>query len=284
MYRAKQNGGGRFEIFDRHLAVNMTSQQARERELRGVLGKREYEIWYQPIFRLDGGKIEAFESLLRWRRPDDSVDDFRDLLAVAEDSGLSITLGRELLEKVCRQLRNWTDIQAKMDMMLTVNVTRRQFYHPNMVAQLSKILTVSGVDPSRLLLEVPETTLNENPDAAVSILQRMADCNVRLAVDHFGSSLAPINHLVRLPLDVVKLDSRLTQTAIVGGRQGAILESLVHLGRSLGLQVVAQGIETPEQRDALRRLGCELGQGSLLSDAMEAERVQQFVERRSRAI
>jgi EAL domain-containing protein (putative c-di-GMP-specific phosphodiesterase class I) len=163
-------------------------------------------------------------------------------------------------------------------------VSQRQFYHPDLVAQLRSALTASGADPSRLLFEVPETTLSENPDAAVAILQRMVDCNVRIAVDEFGCSLAPLNHLVRLPIDVVKIDSRLTAAATTTGRQQAVLESLIHLSHMLGMQVIAQGIENQAQLDALARMGCELGQGPLLSLALDPERALQLAERGTWAV
>jgi len=268
VYSAKQEGGTRYEIFNKHLDVRFTSQRERERALRHVLEKRQFEIWYQPIYRLRDGRLDIFESLLRWRRADGSIDSFRDLLPVAEDTGLAISLGRETLEAVCKQLRILTDELRHAYINLTVNVTRRQFYHLDMVAQLKAVLAVTGVDPSRLLFEVAESTLNENPDAAVAILQRMVDCKVRIAVDNFGSKLAPLNHLARLPIDVMKLDHRLTMAATTAGRQLAVLESLIHLGHALGIQVVAQGIETPAQLHALCRMGCELGQGHLLSRAL----------------
>jgi diguanylate cyclase (GGDEF)-like protein/PAS domain S-box-containing protein len=272
MYSAKQEGGGRYEIFDKHLEVHFASQQERERELRHVLDKRQFEFWYQPIYRLQNGRLEGFESLLRWRRADGSVDSFRDLLPVADDTGLAISLGRETLDAVCSQLRSWTEAVPQADLTLTVNVTYRQFYHPDLVGMLQTILAVSGVDPSRLLFEVSETTLNENQEAAAAILQRMVDCKVRIGVDNFGSSLAPLNHLLRLPIDMLKLDPRLTVAATSTGRQLVVLKSLVRLGQSLGVQVVAQGIETPAQLHALCRMGCELGQGQLLSHAMNAAR------------
>jgi Amt family ammonium transporter len=277
MYRAKQEGGGRLEIFDRRLEVHLTSQEERKRELRHVLDKREYELWYQPTYRLHDGRLEGFETLLRWRRTDGSVDSFRDLLTVAEDSGLTIGIGRETVDIACRQLRNWMDASPRPDLTLSINLSPRQFYHPDMVAQLKKVLAITGADPSRLLFEVAESTLNDSPDAAVAILQRMVDNDVRVAVDNFGSCLAPINHLVRLPIDVVKLDPRLTASATAGGRQVAVLESLIHLGRSLGMQVVAQGIETVEQLGALRRLGCDLGQGYLMARAMDPVRAERVL-------
>jgi EAL domain-containing protein (putative c-di-GMP-specific phosphodiesterase class I) len=243
-----------------------------ERELRRVLEKRQYEVWYQPIYQLKGGHLEGFESLLRLRRPDGSVDSFRRMLDVAEDTGLSISLGRETMDTVCRQLRSWTDGVSQRELTLSLNLTERQFYHPEMVAQLKKALTANAVDPSCLLFEVSETTLNLNPDAALTILERMAECKVRLALDNFGARFAPLNHLARLPMDVVKISPRLTAAAISKGRQAAVLESLIHLGHALGMQVVAQGIETHEQLDALCRMGCESGQGHLFSYALEPAR------------
>jgi len=278
MYRAKEQGGGRLEFFDNHMEVRATSQQERERELRRVLNERKFEIWYEPIYRLENGKLEGLESVLRWRRADGTVDSFRDLIAVAEETGLSIGIGRETLDAVCKQWQIWTGALRQPSLTLAVNLTHRQFYHPDMIAQLKRTLALTGADPSRLLFEVPETALNANPDAAVAILQRMVDCNVRIAVDNFGSGLAPLNHLVRLPIDVLKLDPSLTAAATSTGRQQAVLESLLHLGRTLGVQVVAQGIETPEQLEALCRMGCELGQGQLLSDAVELERAQKLAE------
>lgn len=278
MYRAKQAGGGRYEIFDKHLEITITNQQERERELRYRLEKRLLEFRYQPIFRLQSRTVLGFECLLRWRGPEGSVDRFDDLLAVAEETGLSITLGRETMEAVCWQLKTWRNTAPQADILLSVNLTQRQFYNPDMPLQLQRTIAASGADPSRLLFEVPEYAANENPDAAVPILQRMLDCGVHVALDDFGSSLAPLNHLVRLPFDMVKLDAKMTVAATAAGRQQAVLESLLKLGRTLGVQVVAQGIETNEQLRALMRLGCDLGQGRLLSANLDAVQALQLAE------
>jgi EAL domain-containing protein (putative c-di-GMP-specific phosphodiesterase class I) len=272
MYRAKQVDGSHYEIFDKHMEVCFSSQQEREQELRQALEKREFEFLYQPVYRLDSGKLDGFESVLHLRRPDGTRDSSNDLLVMAEDTGMSIALIRETLDAVCWQLRSWTDAVPQSNITLSVNLTHRQFYLPDLVEQLKRTLAASGVDPSRLLFEVPETALNENPDAAVAILQRMVDCNVRVAVDDFGSGLGSLNHLVHLPISRMKLAPMLTVSATSPGRQQAVLESIIHLGRTLGVQVVAQGIETPEHLQALGRMGCELGQGPLLSPPLEQER------------
>jgi EAL domain-containing protein (putative c-di-GMP-specific phosphodiesterase class I) len=278
MYRAKQAGGGRFEIFDKQLEVAVANLQEREQELRQVLDNRQFEVWYQPIYRLRDGQLEGFDSQLRWRRADGSVAGFRDLLSVAEETGLSISLGRETMQAVCKQLRSWTEALPQAGLTLAISLTQRQFYHSDLVAQVKKTLAASGADPARLLIEVGESTLSENPDAALAIFERLLACNVRLAVDDFGSGLTPLSHLVRLPIDVLKLDPKLTLTATHSGHQATVLESLIQLAAKLDVQVVAQGIESREQMDALVGMGCELGLGPLLSPALEVTQAQNLAE------
>jgi ammonium transporter, Amt family len=270
MYRAKQLGGARYEVFDKHLEVTVTSQQQRERELRSALEKRHFAYLYQPIYRLANGKLEGFESIVGLRRDDGTVDLYHDLLSIAEECGLSIILGRETLDEVCAQLRSWTDSLPQLDLTVTINVTRRQLYHPDLITHVRKALTATGADPSRIIFEAPESAFNENPDAAVAILQRLADCQVRVGFDDFGSGFASLNHLVHLPVTMMKLVPRLS-AAVSSGRQLAVLETLIRLGNSLGIQVVAQGIESRDQLTALARLGCVLGQGPLLSGPLDAD-------------
>ena len=146
MYRAKQAGGGRYEIFDKHLEVSVTSYQEREREVRSAVNKRQFVFQYQPIYRLVGGMLEGFESSLSLRRADGTVDSLFDLMAVAEDTGLSILLGREALDAACAQLRVLSDRLPEQELILTVNLTRRQLYHPDLIAHLMKALAASGAE------------------------------------------------------------------------------------------------------------------------------------------
>ncbi len=163
--RAQLEGGGNYQFFDTQMELPLqVTVQDPERELRRVLERRQFEVWYQPIYQLKSGKLEGFESLLRLRRPDGSVGSFKELLAVAEDTGLSITLGRETMDTVCRQLRSWSESGAQDELTLTLNLTERQFYHPEMVAQLAKSLAANAVNPQKLLFEIAENTLNLNPD------------------------------------------------------------------------------------------------------------------------
>jgi Amt family ammonium transporter len=282
MYRAKQLGGGRIEIFDKKMKVAITCLQEREMELREALIKRQFEVWYQPICGLHTGipqtvKLEGFESQLCWRRTDGSVASISDLLPIAEETGLSISLGRETMKAVCTQLRSWTKVLPQAQFTLAIHLTQRQFYHPDLIALLERTLAATGAAPARLLFEVGESAINENPEASLELLQRLLGCNVRLAIDNFSSGLAPLSRLSRLPIDLLKLDPRLTLAAASTGHQVAVLESLIHLGHELGVRVVAQGVETPEQLEALIRMGCELGQGPLLSPALQPAGAQRLV-------
>jgi Amt family ammonium transporter len=271
LYRAKQAGRGKYEVFDKHLEVVVTSRQERERELRSAVEKRQFVFQYEPIYRLGNGKLEGFEAFLRLRRADGSIENLHELYAVAEDAGMSILLVQETLAAVCAEQRALSDRLPQQELILSMNLTRRQLYHPDLITNLMRALTSGGADPSHLLFEAQESAFNEDPDAAVAILQRLGDWQLRVAVDDFGSSLAPLNYLVQLPVAMVKLAPRLTAAAVSAGRQTAVLESLVRLGNTLGLQIVAQGIQTQEQLAALAHMGCALGQGPLFSAALDAD-------------
>ena len=279
MYRAKQSGGCRYEIFDKHLEVAATSQQERDREFRTALDKRRFAYLYRPVYRLANGRFEGLECVVCLRRDDRTVEGFHDLLAVAEETGLSIILGRQTLDAVCAQLRSWSDGAPGLDFTVSVNLTRRQLYHPDLITHLKKSLVTSGANPSKLIFQAPESAFNENSDAAVAVVQRLADCQVRVAIDDFGSSLAPLNHLIHLPVSKVNLASRLAGATHSSSRQLAVLESVIRLGNSLGIEIVAKGIESEEQLTALAQMGCTLGQGPLLAAPMEPEYALALAER-----
>lgn len=284
MYRAKQEGGHRFAIYDAPLEANVSSRQERETELRRVVSAREFALRYQPIFRLATGHVEGFEALLRWRRADGTLESFRELLPVAENTGLSISLNRETMEAACLQIAAWDQAIPGNRIGLNINLTERQFYHEELVEQLRKAAADSGIHTSRLMFEVPELVLNLNADRSLAIVQRIVDSGARVALDNFGANLAPLNHLLRLPIAMVKLDTKLTAGATGRGSQVALLESLIHVCRSTGTGVLAQGIETREQALALHQLGVELGQGYLLGGALDPAEAQQAMERsRARA-
>lgn len=269
MYRAKQDGGHRYTIFDRHMEVQVTSQQQRERELREMVVNHDLVYWYQPIYRLANGRLEGFESLIQRKTAAGAVESFKDLLPIADDTGLSIRIGRDSIDAACAQLIEWDRVTPGNGLTLAVNLSRRHFYQDDLVVELKKALAASRVDPSRLMFEVDESTINVNPDRALAQLQRMVDCGVRMALDNYGTGLASLNHLVRLPIHTVKLDPQMTAAVNGAGRQRAVVVSLIHVCRIAGVPLLAQGIETQAHLRLLHDLGCELGQGPFLAPPVD---------------
>jgi diguanylate cyclase (GGDEF)-like protein len=279
--RAKEAGTGSYETFDKHLELCISRQQERERDVRMALNRRQFEYRYQPVYSLHNGRMECMESILHWQAPGGVTETSEEMVQVAEKTGMGISLGEEGLEGACHHVRACAEAGLGRACNVAVNLTKQQLFHPEMIAHLKDVLQSSGADPAALQIEVPERALNENPDAAVAILQRIADCRVRITIDGFGSDLAPLNHLIRLPVDAVKLDTKLTQAAMMPGRQQTMVEALIKMAHTLGIQVCAQGIETPEQLQTLIRLGCDMGQGPLLGQPLGAEQAVALVAKES---
>ncbi len=269
MYRAKQNGGQRCELFDSQMQVHLILRTERETEMRALLDKRDFAMWYQPYYHLQSGALQGFESLLRWRRQNGTFEPLRDILQMADDSGMAIRLNRETLVKSCEQLQDWSQSVSDSRFTLGLNVSARQFYHPEMIAMVFSVLDAQAIDPQRLIFEISESTLNENPQTALRILNRLAERGVQIAVDNFGAQLAPLGSLLQLPVDVIKLDRELIASSIRDDRHLSALRSITNFGHSLGMRVIAQGVEQQAQMDALRAAGCDMVQGYLFAPAVE---------------
>lgn len=279
--RAKEAGRGCYEIFDKHLELCINRQRERERDIRIALNRRQFEFRYQPVYSLHNGRIECLESILHWFTPAGAAETSVELMDVAQKAGMAFGLSKEGVEGACEQVRACAAAGYGRACNVSVNLTAHDLFDPDLVAQLQSVLETTGTDPAALQIEIPESALNEDPDAAVAILQRIADCRMRITIDGFGSELAPLNHLVHLPVDAVKLDPKLTQAATMPGRQQTVLDALIKMAHALGIQVCAQGIETPEQLQALIRLGCDMGQGTMLGQPLGAKQAVALVAKES---
>ena len=278
MYQAKANGQARHEVFDGSMHVHVAAHMRKERDLKTALEKKEFEVWYQPIYRLKTGEIEGFEALLRWRRPDGEFVPLQDFLPAAEETGLILPIGLSVLEQVCEQLSRWAEALPEASPGIDVNLSLRQFRDPNLVGRLAELLAKWKVLPGRLRLEVPEAVVNQDPEGALAVFQAVADLKVGLALDNFGAGLASMNHFIRLPIDVVKVDRRLIAYLAIPGKQGAILQTICDLGRMLQVRILAEGIERNEQLEALLAYGCDLGQGHLFSPPVTGEKAQLLLQ------
>ncbi len=278
MYQAKSNGHARHEVFDGSMHVHVAAQMRKEQDLKTALENKEFEVWYQPIYRLATGEIEGFEALLRWRRDDGEWLPTTDFLPTAEETGLIVPIGLFVLEQACRQLSHWAETVPGAMPSIDVNLSARQFRDPNLLTSLAQLLAQWKISPGQLRLEVSEAAVNQDPESALVVFQGLADLKVSVALDNFGAGLASMNHFIRLPIDLVKVDRRLIAYLPIPGKQAAVLQTIFDLGRMLDVSMLAEGIERRDQLDALLKFGCDLGQGHLFSAPVSQEKAKALLE------
>jgi diguanylate cyclase (GGDEF)-like protein/PAS domain S-box-containing protein len=278
MYQAKSNGHARHEVFDGSMHVHVAAEMRKEQELKSALDNKKFEVWYQPIYRLASGEIEGFEALLRWRAADGSFVPAQDFLSTAEQTGLIVPIGQFVLEQACRQLNHWAETVPAAKPSIDVNLSARQFRDPNLLRDLAGLLSKGKFSPQQLRLEIAENAVNQDSEGALPVFQGIAALGVSVALDNFGAGLASMNHFIRLPLELVKVDRRLIAYLPIPGKQAAILQTIFDLGRMLDVRMLAEGIESREQLEALLKLGCDLGQGHLFSAPVPAEEAQSLLE------
>jgi diguanylate cyclase (GGDEF)-like protein/PAS domain S-box-containing protein len=278
MYQAKSNGHARHEVFDGSMHVHVAAEMRKEQDLKTALENKKFEVWYQPIYSLATGGIEGFEALLRWRAEDGSFVPAQDFLSTAEQTGLIVPIWQFVLEQACRQLNHWAETIPGAKPSIDVNLSARQFRDPNLLRDLSGLLAKGKFSPKQLRLEISENAVNQDPEGALPVFQGIAALGVSAALDNFGAGLASMNHFIRLPIELVKVDRRLIAYLPIPGKQAAILQTIFDLGRMLDVRMLAEGIESREQLDALLKLGCDLGQGHLFSAPVSAEKAQSLLE------
>ena len=278
MYQAKANGHGCHEVFDGSTHANMAAQMKKEQDLKAALENKEFEVWYQPIYQMKSGSLEGFEALLRWRRPSGEFVPLQDFLATAEETGLIVPIGHFVLEEACRQLSQWAQFAPNAKPCIDVNLSSRQFRDANLLASLSVLLTKWRIFPGQLRLEVSESAVNQDPEVAQEIFQALADLKISVALDNFGAGLGSMNHLIRLPVDLVKVDRRLIAYLPIPGKQAFVLQTIFDLGRMLGVRMLAEGIERGEQLDALQKFDCDLVQGHLFSAPVSEKDARAFLQ------
>ncbi len=267
MYQAKSLGGGRAEVFDAALARLLQRRSAAHRMLQRALDRRLVTAYYQPIVDLRAGTVAGFEALARIVRPDGSVTLPIDFIPVAESSGLVVPLGAQVLELACREAQAWS---ATVLPTVAVNLSARQFEPGDLPEVVCQTLEQTGLDPARLHLELTETAIIDLTPVLVRQLVRIRDLGVEIGLDDFGTGYASLTHLRRLPLTFVKIDQSFVQGLGAEDEDERIVSAVVDLAANLRLRSIAEGIETQDQLDRLRALGCDQAQGYLLSRPMPA--------------
>ncbi len=279
MYRAKAQGRAVYTVFDQEMHHEAVAAMQLENDLRHALERQELELYYQPLARIGDGRLCGFEALLRWNHPQRGVLLPAQFIASAEETGFIVPLGSWVLESACSQLAAWSELLAHdPGLTVSVNLSGRQLAHPELVQQVRRTLAATGADPRRLKLEVTESVLMADAPAAQSVLVQLRHgLGLSLMIDDFGTGYSSLAYLQQFPIDTLKIDRSFV--ARLGAGEEAIVRAIVTLGKSLGMQVLGEGVESPAQLAALGRLGCDLAQGNLLSPPLTPEAAAALLRR-----
>jgi diguanylate cyclase (GGDEF)-like protein/PAS domain S-box-containing protein len=274
MYRAKERGRGRCEVFDAAMRARAVRRLETERELRHALDRDELELRYQPVVALGSGEIVGLEALVRWNHPKRGLLDPSEFVSIAEDSGLIEPIGRWVQETACRQALGWHDMRPDdRPLDLAVNLSARQVAHRDLADSVGEILARTGLDPVNLRLEVTESVLVEESASATATLEALSELGVRLVLDDFGTGYSSLAYLNNFPFDALKVDRSFVDGLGVEQERTAIVEAVIGMARALSLDAIAEGVENEAQLSELRRLGCDYAQGHLFSRPLAPEKV-----------
>jgi EAL domain-containing protein (putative c-di-GMP-specific phosphodiesterase class I) len=264
MYRAKALGKARHQLFDPKMHAHALTRLWLETDLRWAIERKELVLHYQPIISLSGNKIVGVEALVRWQHPTRGLVSPLDFIHVAEESGLIVQVGRWVLTEACRQVARWQR-DTGLPLRLSVNISARQLQAPRLAEHVAKTLRSTGVRPTDMILEITESMLVDDAERTIAKLHLLRELGVRLAIDDFGTGYSSLNYLRRLPVDVLKIDRSFVQGIGTESDLTSLTRAIVGIGRDLGLETVAEGIEEAGQLAELRGMGCALGQGYLFA-------------------
>jgi diguanylate cyclase (GGDEF)-like protein/PAS domain S-box-containing protein len=283
MYIAKGEGKGAYRLFEPAMHDRVVARLELRADLQRALEREEFELHYQPLVRLEDGAITGVEALVRWRHPSRGLIPPSDFIPFAEETGLIIEIGRWVLQEGCRQARALRDgITEPVLPTIGINLSVKQLFHPDIVDDVARALADAALEPDALTLEITESVMMTDTELAVTRLKELHALGVRLAMDDFGTGYSSLSSLSMFPLDVLKMDRSLLATgaaAVTSGLASAVLS----LGETFNLEVVAEGIEYPEQSITLKELGCDTGQGFYFARPMEPGRLVSFLRERADA-
>jgi predicted signal transduction protein with EAL and GGDEF domain len=278
MSRAKTLGKARYEMCDPSMHAAAAGRLRLETDLRRATEREEFCVHYQPIVSLREFQIIGFEALVRWRRPDFGLVMPGGFISVAEDTGLILWIGNWILQQACRQMRAWNlQFPCSPAFTVAVNISAKQFAQPNLVSQVAQILQHSGLAAENLKLELTESVTMRDEERTTRILGELRALGVRLCIDDFGTGYSSLSYLRRFALDILKIDRSFISDMLNNNESQEIVKTILSLGSNLGMQVVAEGVETSEQVSLLKSLGCEYAQGYFFSKPIDAVGVERIL-------
>ncbi len=276
MYRAKEIGKNNYQFFAAEMNTHAAERRVLENELRNGLARGELFLLYQPQVDLRSGRIIGVESLLRWQHPQRGLLLPDEFIPVAEATGLIVPIGEWVLRGVCEQIREWSASGMRL-LPVAVNLSPRQFRQQEIVSSIQNILLDNAVAASNLEFELTETCVMESPELATKVLQRLKDMGASLSIDDFGTGYSSLQYLKRFPIDKLKIDSHFISDLATDPEDQAIVSAIITMGHSLNLNVIAEGVETPQQMEFLRINGCDSVQGYYLNRPLSAQRTAELI-------
>ncbi|HSF38657.1 MAG TPA: EAL domain-containing protein [Thermoanaerobaculia bacterium] len=281
MYRAKSSGRACHVVFNRVMHRFVMARLQLETDLRRAIERGQLRVYYQPFVSLTTGEVTGFEALVRWLHPRRGILPPDEFLSVAEETGLIVPIGRFVLREACRQIH---EIQRKhpewSPLRVSVNLSNKEFFQSDLFEHVEEALRSSGLPPSCLGFEITEGVIIRQADSASSRFAQLKEMGVRLYLDDFGKGYSSLNYLHRFPMDILKIDRSFVSHLDDAGSNSAIVQAIVTLAHQLGMEVIAEGIQTEEQLEKVRALGCETGQGYLFSHALNADEAENLLIRR----
>lgn len=283
MYRAKQQGKG-LVLFDKRMYQEVVASISLEAELRETIARDGLTLHYQPIVAIADERLDGFEALVRWDHPLRGMIPPDQFIPLAEETGLIIELGKWVISEACRKLKYWQNtLVAAQNLTMSVNVSIRQFFKPGLFEHVKDVLQLNELDPASLKLEVTESVIMQDPIRTITELKRLRDFGVQIAIDDFGTGYSSLSYLRRLPVDQLKIDRSFISGSEDAVESDKIVKSIISLARSLGLSIIAEGVETREQFERLRVLDCDKAQGYMFSrpvdDSKALELIRKFSQR-----
>jgi EAL domain-containing protein (putative c-di-GMP-specific phosphodiesterase class I) len=283
MYRAKDHGKARCEIFDTSMLAAAEQRLLIESDLRRAIERQEFQIHYQPIVALSDQLLRGFEALVRWQHPVRGLIPPNDFVPIAEETGLIVPIGLWVLREACRQMRAWDgEFRDCGTLTVNVNLSARQCLHPTLVTDVAGVLAETGLEPQRLKLEITESMVLDGSTEMIRILRALRGLGVELALDDFGMGYSSLSYLQQLPVQTLKID-RSFVSGIQTASNGEIVRAILSLASGLSMNVTAEGVETAEQADRLKDLSCEFGQGYFFDRPLTHDRAREVLRERQRS-
>jgi diguanylate cyclase (GGDEF)-like protein len=278
-HNAMQRGGDNHEVFAADMRERVVALFKMETELRqAVVGGEEFRVYYQPVVSLKTGRLAGFEALVRMRRPDGSLVPPSEFIPLTEETGLILSIGRWVLAEACAQMRTWQQRYPEHPpMQMSVNLAGRQFAQPDLLEQIERVLTETGLDTASLKLEVTETVIMEHAEAATAVLEKLRAKGIKLLMDDFGTGYSSLSYLHRFPVDTLKIDASFVRRMDVDRKNADIIQTIVTLAHTLNMDLIAEGVESAEQLAELRAMQVEYGQGYHFAKPLDADAAEQLI-------